>query len=220
MSQHDARGQRGLRARSRASTRRRRRRSTTRSPDLASQGGARARASTCATARAARSTTPSRRSGELVPAGSTVVTLKKRGTVEPIVPKTTPVLRRRADRRAGRPRHGVERGAASPRRSQELRHATVVGSRTKGKWTVQKLDDLPNGYAIKYTMALFTSPVGQELRGHRADARRRGRPGRRRGRARADGDRPRQAAGRRHASCAPPSRCWPTRADAKLLRPL
>jgi carboxyl-terminal processing protease len=48
---------------------------------------------------------------------------------------------------------------------QELRHATVVGSKTKGKWTVQRVDDLPNGYAIKYTMALFASPGGKSFEG-------------------------------------------------------
>jgi carboxyl-terminal processing protease len=48
---------------------------------------------------------------------------------------------------------------------QELRHATVVGSHTKGKWTVQKLEDLPNGFAVKYTMAVFTSPAGKSYEG-------------------------------------------------------
>jgi carboxyl-terminal processing protease len=48
---------------------------------------------------------------------------------------------------------------------QEGRHATVVGSHTFGKWTVQQLDDLSNGYAIKYTTALFTSPSGHSYEG-------------------------------------------------------
>ena len=47
----------------------------------------------------------------------------------------------------------------------ELRHATVVGAHTHGKWTVQMLDDLPNGYAMKYTVALFTSPGGKSYQG-------------------------------------------------------
>jgi carboxyl-terminal processing protease len=48
---------------------------------------------------------------------------------------------------------------------QELRHATVVGSHTKGKWTVQTIDDLSNGYAIKYTMGVFSSPAGRSFEG-------------------------------------------------------
>ena len=48
---------------------------------------------------------------------------------------------------------------------QELRHATVVGSHTKGKWTVQTIDDLSNGYAIKYTIGVFTSPSGRSFEG-------------------------------------------------------
>ncbi len=102
--------------------------------------------------------------GELVPAGSTVVTLSKRGKVEPIVPKTTPVeleepIAVLVDHETA---SSAELVAAA---LQELRHATVVGSKTKGKWTVQRVDDLPNGYAIKYTMAMFASPAGRSFDG-------------------------------------------------------
>jgi len=102
--------------------------------------------------------------GELVPAGSTVVSLNKRGKVEPIVPKTTPVeldqpIAVLVDHDTA---SSAELVAAA---LQELRHATVVGSKTKGKWTVQRVDDLPNGYAIKYTMALFASPAGRSFEG-------------------------------------------------------
>jgi carboxyl-terminal processing protease len=102
--------------------------------------------------------------GELVPAGSTVVTLNKRGKVEPIVPKTTPVeleapIAVLVDHETA---SSAELVAAA---LQELRHATVVGSKTKGKWTVQRVDDLPNGYAIKYTMAMFASPAGRSFDG-------------------------------------------------------
>ncbi len=48
---------------------------------------------------------------------------------------------------------------------QEGRHARVVGARTFGKWTVQTIDDLPNGYAIKYTIGLFRSPAGRSFEG-------------------------------------------------------
>jgi carboxyl-terminal processing protease len=35
----------------------------------------------------------------------------------------------------------------------ETKHAKLVGVRTRGKWTVQNMDPLPNGYAMKYTSA-------------------------------------------------------------------
>jgi carboxyl-terminal processing protease len=102
--------------------------------------------------------------GELVPAGSTVVSLNKRGKVEPIVPKTTPVELEQPI--AVLVDHDTASSAELVAAAlQELRHATVVGSKTKGKWTVQRVDDLPNGYAIKYTMALFASPAGRSFDG-------------------------------------------------------
>jgi carboxyl-terminal processing protease len=102
--------------------------------------------------------------GELVPAGSTVVSLNKRGKVEPIVSKSAPVeldepIAVLVDHETASSAELVTAAL------QELRHATVVGSKTKGKWTVQRVDDLPNGYAIKYTMALFASPGGKSFEG-------------------------------------------------------
>jgi carboxyl-terminal processing protease len=48
---------------------------------------------------------------------------------------------------------------------QEGRHAVVVGQRTYGKWTVQHLDELSNGYGFKYTVGLFRSPGGRSFEG-------------------------------------------------------
>jgi carboxyl-terminal processing protease len=48
---------------------------------------------------------------------------------------------------------------------QEGRHAKVIGQKTMGKWSVQSLDELPNGYAYKYTVSLFRSPNGRNLEG-------------------------------------------------------
>jgi carboxyl-terminal processing protease len=48
---------------------------------------------------------------------------------------------------------------------QEGRHARVVGQHTMGKWSVQSLDDLPNGYAFKYTVSLFKTPAGRSFEG-------------------------------------------------------
>jgi carboxyl-terminal processing protease len=102
--------------------------------------------------------------GALVPAGSTVALLKKRDTSEPVIPRSTPVFAE------GPVTVLVDHETASSAELvtvalQELRHATIVGSRTKGKWTVQKLEDLPNGYAVKYTIALFQSPAGKSYEG-------------------------------------------------------
>jgi carboxyl-terminal processing protease len=38
--------------------------------------------------------------------------------------------------------------------------AMVVGEKTHGKWNVQKLEELPNGWALKYTVGTFKSPSG------------------------------------------------------------
>jgi carboxyl-terminal processing protease len=102
--------------------------------------------------------------GEMVPAGSTVVSLNKRGKIEPVVAKTTPMLLDvpvavLVDRETA---SSAELVTAA---MQDLRHATVVGTRTHGKWTVQTLDDLPNGYAIKYTIAMFLTPGGKSYEG-------------------------------------------------------
>jgi carboxyl-terminal processing protease len=43
--------------------------------------------------------------------------------------------------------------------------ARVVGKRTHGKWNVQRILDLPNRYAMKYTVAVFKSAKGELLDG-------------------------------------------------------
>jgi len=48
---------------------------------------------------------------------------------------------------------------------QEQRHARLVGTHTHGKWSVQSLDDLPNGFAYKYTVGLFRTPSGKTYEG-------------------------------------------------------
>lgn len=101
----------------------------------------------------------------LVPAGAGIVTLRKRDQrEETTVSKGTPIL-------ASLPLvvlvdHGTSSGAELVTAAlQESRHATVVGSRTFGKWSVQKIDDLPNGYAFKYTASLFKSASGKSFDG-------------------------------------------------------
>jgi carboxyl-terminal processing protease len=102
--------------------------------------------------------------GELVPAGSTVVSLNKRGKVEPIAARTAPLLLEA--RLAVLVDHETASSAELVTAAlQEIRHATVIGSRTQGKWTVQRVDDLSNGYAIKYTIGQFSSPAGRSYEG-------------------------------------------------------
>jgi carboxyl-terminal processing protease len=48
---------------------------------------------------------------------------------------------------------------------QEGRHARIVGTHTHGKWSVQSLDELPNGFAYKYTVSLFKTPSGRSFDG-------------------------------------------------------
>ncbi len=47
----------------------------------------------------------------------------------------------------------------------EGRGAQLVGGHTFGKWSVQKLEKLPNGFGIKYTTSLFAPPSGRAYGG-------------------------------------------------------
>ena len=47
----------------------------------------------------------------------------------------------------------------------ESRGAQIVGSKTYGKWSVQKIDKLSNGYAMKYTVSIFQTPSGRSYGG-------------------------------------------------------
>ncbi len=48
---------------------------------------------------------------------------------------------------------------------REGRKAQVIGQKTFGKWSAQTLEDLPNGYAMKYTTSLFRTPGGKSYEG-------------------------------------------------------
>ena len=48
---------------------------------------------------------------------------------------------------------------------QRGRHARLVGGKTFGKWSLQTVDDLPNGYAIKYTISLIQAGDGKSYDG-------------------------------------------------------
>jgi carboxyl-terminal processing protease len=47
----------------------------------------------------------------------------------------------------------------------DARHARLVGTRTHGKWSVQSLGDLSNGWAYKYTVGMFQTPSGKSYEG-------------------------------------------------------
>ncbi|HTQ48457.1 MAG TPA: S41 family peptidase [Polyangiaceae bacterium] len=105
--------------------------------------------------------------GELAPAGATIASVNKRGKVEPIAPKAgTPAPMLLDVPLAVLVDHDTASSAELLAAAvQELRHATLVGARTHGKWSVQRLEDLPNGYAIKFTVGLFASPSGKSYDG-------------------------------------------------------
>ncbi|HWU44323.1 MAG TPA: S41 family peptidase, partial [Bdellovibrio sp.] len=57
---------------------------------------------------------------------------------------------------------GAEFFAAALR---ESRGAKIVGERTFGKWSVQRLETLPNHFAYKFTVKEFQSPSGNSFQG-------------------------------------------------------
>jgi carboxyl-terminal processing protease len=101
----------------------------------------------------------------LVPNGGVIVSLARRGgAAEKRTAKSSPyfpgapvvVL---VDEKTG---SGAELVAGA---LHELRGAQLVGAHTLGKWSVQMIDDLPNGYAFKYTTAIFKTASGQSYEG-------------------------------------------------------
>jgi carboxyl-terminal processing protease len=104
---------------------------------------------------------------ELSPAGATVASVNKRGKVEPAtVPAGTPAPMLLDLPIAVLVDHDTSSSAELLAAAvQDLRHATLVGTRTHGKWSVQRIEDLPNGYALKFTVGLFASPSGKSYDG-------------------------------------------------------
>jgi carboxyl-terminal processing protease len=101
---------------------------------------------------------------ELVPPGATIVSLQKRGKTEAIASKGAPIAPELPV--AVLVDHGTSSGAEVVAAAlRDDRKAVLVGQRTFGKWTVQTIEDLPNGYAFKYTHALMLSPAGASAQG-------------------------------------------------------
>jgi carboxyl-terminal processing protease len=96
--------------------------------------------------------------GEMLPKGSLVVTSVHRGgsptdqktSAEPVVPTPVAVLVN------GVTASGAEILAGA------LKHAgaRMVGKRTAGKWNAQKIEELGNGWAAKFTFTVFRAPTG------------------------------------------------------------
>jgi carboxyl-terminal processing protease len=103
--------------------------------------------------------------GLLLPEGSPVVVLKARGKAdETRYTKGSPIL-------GSVPVVVLVDGETASSSEflagalQEIRHARVVGTKTRGKWTVQSLENLPNGYAYKYTVGRFQTAGGRSFEG-------------------------------------------------------
>ncbi len=101
----------------------------------------------------------------LLPEGTPIVTLKRKGKAEEkhLAKAGGQLLKLpMAVLVSGSTASGAEFLAAALR---EGRDARVVGAKTKGKWSVQTIDELPNGWAFKYTVSLFRTPSGQAFEG-------------------------------------------------------
>jgi carboxyl-terminal processing protease len=102
---------------------------------------------------------------QFLPEGTPIVTLRRKNKVEEIhLSKGKPLLADvpvvvLADEET------ASSGEILTGTLREGRHARVVGEKTKGKWSVQSVDDLPNGYAFKYTVSLFYLPSGKNFEG-------------------------------------------------------
>jgi carboxyl-terminal processing protease len=101
----------------------------------------------------------------MLPTGTPIATVKKRGVKDDTyVAKGTPILA--TIPLAVLVDHGTSSGAELMTAAlQEGRHAFVVGARTYGKWSVQSIEDLDNGYAYKFTIGTFFTPSGKTYGG-------------------------------------------------------
>jgi carboxyl-terminal processing protease len=100
-----------------------------------------------------------------VPSGTVIARIQKRGEAEKIFTAKGPTKLTNVPVVVlvdGGTSSGGEIVAAA---LQAGRHAEVVGTKTLGKWSLQTVDDLPNGYAIKYTISLIRSGDGKTYDG-------------------------------------------------------
>lgn len=103
--------------------------------------------------------------GSFLPKGTPVVVTKKRGGKRETAVADGEVILGHVPLKVlvnGKTSSGAELFAGALR---EGRKAEIIGERTFGKWSVQMIDELGNGYAIKYTVGLFETPSGQSFDG-------------------------------------------------------
>lgn len=100
-----------------------------------------------------------------VPRGSIITKLKKRGGAEdqrvaandPLVgAMPTSIL---ID---GVTASGCELTAAALKAGRE---GTLIGTKSYGKWSMQSVEELPNRYAMRFTVASFSPPDGRDMEG-------------------------------------------------------
>jgi carboxyl-terminal processing protease len=103
--------------------------------------------------------------GLLLPKGKLVATLIRRGGGEEALRTSTdPLL-------AGVPVVALVNGSTASGAEilagalKEEGGARIVGKKTYGKWNVQKIAELSNKYALKYTIGIFKTPRGELLDG-------------------------------------------------------
>jgi carboxyl-terminal processing protease len=101
----------------------------------------------------------------LLPRGTPITKLVKRGDrVETLVVDKDPVFAPTltAVLTSDETMSSAELLAAALRRGL---HAPILGGKTKGKWSVQTLEELPNHFVMKYTVAVFQTPDGLSFEG-------------------------------------------------------
>ncbi|MBK7862242.1 MAG: PDZ domain-containing protein [Archangiaceae bacterium] len=100
----------------------------------------------------------------LLPKGATVAKLAERGGKERVMVAdgapvlTLPVAVLTSNRT----------GSSAELLAAALRHALkapLIGERTRGKWSVQRIEELPNRYTMKFTVAHFKDPSGRGWEG-------------------------------------------------------
>lgn len=99
-----------------------------------------------------------------VPKGKTIVKMQKRGQPEEAIQGVSEPLHQ-GPLVVLINEHTMSGGEIMAAALKYSGGATTVGKRTFGKWSAQKVDELPNGFAIKYTIATFKTPVGEDLSG-------------------------------------------------------
>jgi carboxyl-terminal processing protease len=102
----------------------------------------------------------------LLPAGAGIAKVQKKGEAEHVYSVKSGATKLATAPMAvltnGDTASGAEILAVALRQG---RKATIVGEKTFGKWSLQTIEDLANGYAVKYTISLLRAPTGETYDG-------------------------------------------------------